>query len=166
MSPISNKQRGKFFEEKIAKTYRDIFNLSKHECYRAGSSGARTTIEYNGDITFSDPIKYPIITECKYRKNLDINDIFPICNNEVNKWIEQALSQQGLYKKMFKKDPLTLIICGKPYMSNPWCILLYYEQKSSQFNHITFTSEVYESVYSLVSLLDLPKIFKIWQLIK
>ena len=112
---ISNKARGKYLENKITNSYRKIFNLNEFECYRAGSSGARTSIEYNGDISFSNPNKYNLITECKYYSNLILNDFFPNCNSFIEKWLAQINIEKQHYIDKFNKIPLTIIIASKPH---------------------------------------------------
>lgn len=95
--------------------------MNRHECFRAGSSGARTTIEYNGDITLADPIKYNIITECKYRLDITLDDLFPVLNSEVENWLEQSNEQIKLYNaNLIKQEnynvPVSVIITGRPHM--------------------------------------------------
>lgn len=171
MSPISNKQRGKFFEEKITTFYRKLFGLSKHQCFRAGSSGARTSIELTGDITFTDPEKYPIITECKYRKTFELYDFFPICNRDVEDWIEQSERQKKLYNSHFNNiNPLLLLIVGKPYLSSPWVVILndidrFKDSKIFHLNHLTFTNKKINKQFIVLSLDDINEVFTFWKYI-
>lgn len=115
MSTNTNKRRGKYFEDVIVKDYRKLFRLDKYQCYRAGSSGARTSIEYNGDVSFSNPEQYPLITECKYYRNLTLDHFFPGCCSFINKWLQQINNQKQHYIDRFNKIPLTIIVAGRPY---------------------------------------------------
>ena len=141
----TNKSRGKYFEEKVVKEYRKTFNLSKVECYRASSSGARTTVEIQGDISFSDPIRYPIITECKYRISISPDDFFPIVNNEIEKWIDQNHNQINLFKKEFpdfKGNIYSSVIIGRPH------------QKVENYYTILTMENIYDNkfLYKIISL--------------
>ena len=119
--PNPNKARGKYFENKIVEAYRDTLNLSKLECYRSGSSGARTSLEITGDVSFNNPFKYQIITECKYRLSLDLDDLYPITSSEVDEFIEQNQKQEMLYIKnipseqVSKTNIISTIIMGRPH---------------------------------------------------
>lgn len=115
MEGNTNKRRGKYFEDVIVKDYRRIFRLDKYQCYRSGSSGARTTIEYNGDVSFNEPDKYPLITECKYYKNMTLDNFFPGCCSYINNWLQQINNQKHHYINNFNKVPLTIIVAGRPY---------------------------------------------------
>ena len=113
-----NRQRGKYYEDKIVKIFQKIFNLNKHQLYRASFSGARNTVELNGDLCFYDPEKYPLIIECKYYSNMILDHFFPACNSYVDKWLQQIQQEKRNYIQTFNKEPLTIIIAGKPYNSN------------------------------------------------
>lgn len=131
----TNKTRGKYFEEKIVKEYRKYLGLSKLECYRASSSGARTSLEVMGDISFNDPMRYPIITECKYRISITPDDFFPIVNNEIDKWIDQNKSQIELFKKEFPDyngKIYSSVIIGRPHQK----VENYYTIITSKINNI------------------------------
>lgn len=174
MPPISNKQRGKYFEEKITSYYRKIFELSNLQCFRSGSSGARTSIELTGDITFTDPITYPIITECKYRKDIDLTDFFPICNSEIDTWIEQSDRQYELLVANVKEiKPLKVLIVGKPYLSTPWVVILndindmnLTDSRVFKSNYLIFTSRKYNKRFLLTTLDNLKEIFHTWNIVK
>ena len=113
-----NKQRGKYYEDKIVKIFQKIFNLNKHQLYRASFSGMRNTVELNGDLCFYDPEKYPLIVECKYYQNMILDHFFPICNSYIDKWLLQIQNEKRNYINAFNKEPLTIIIAGKPYNNN------------------------------------------------
>lgn len=174
MPPISNKQRGKYFEEKITSYYRKIFELSNLQCFRSGSSGARISIELTGDITFTDPKAYPIITECKYRKDIDLTDFFPICNSEIDTWIEQSDRQYELFVTNIKEiKPLKVLIVGKPYLSIPWVVILndiddmnLTDSRVFKSNYLIFTSRKYNKRFLLTTLDNLKEIFHIWSNMK
>ena len=174
MPPISNKQRGKYFEEKITSYYRKIFELSNLQCFRSGSSGARISIELTGDITFTDPKAYPIITECKYRKDINLTDFFPICNSEIDTWIEQSDRQYELFVTNIKEiKPLKVLIVGKPYLSIPWVVILndiddinLTCSKVFQSNYLIFSSKKYDKRFLLTTLDNLIEIFFTWNLMK
>jgi hypothetical protein len=122
-SPASSKRKGKSFEDKIVDDVRELLYLDKYRCYRAGSSGSRTSIELTGDVSFTDPLKYRIIIECKYRKTLSLDDFFPVCSAEVCSWIEQNLEQKKRYINEFNVEPLSVIIASRPYMRNHYVIV-------------------------------------------
>lgn len=136
LKPLNtNKTRGKYFEEKIVKEYRKYLGLSKLECYRSSSSGARTSLEVTGDISFNDPIRYPIITECKYRISISLDDLFPSVNNEIEKWITQNKSQIELFRKEFPDyngKIYSSVIIGRPHQK----VENYYTIITSQMNNI------------------------------
>ena len=121
--PNINKQRGKYFEEKVVAAYRQLLNLQKHECYRASFSGARSSVELNGDISFSQPEKYPVITECKYYQNMSLENFFPICNSYIDEWLEQVQEEKHKYMSKFIVEPLVLIVTSKPYQKSPFMII-------------------------------------------
>ena len=131
----TNKNRGKYFEEKIVKEYRKHLGLSKLECFRASSSGARTSLEITGDISFSDPLRHPIITECKYRMSISLDDLFPSVNNEIEKWISQNMDQIELFKKEFPEyngKIFSSVIIGRPHQK----VENYYTIITSKMNNI------------------------------
>lgn len=120
--PNRNKQRGKYFENKVAETMRSVLNLDKHQCYRSSFSGARTTVEF-GDITFSEPEKYPIIVECKYYQEMRLDDFFPKCNSYIEKWVEQVIQEKQRYVDSFNKIPLVVIIAGRPHLQDSYVLI-------------------------------------------
>lgn len=155
-----NKRRGKYFEDKIAEDYRSILHLDKTQCYRSGSSGARTSIEYNGDISFSDPEKYPIVTECKYYKSMILDHFFPVCQSYIDKWIEQVLEEQSHYYNKFNKEPLTIIIAGKPYDKNYHVLLINYYNlhHSHKSSFIKLYSNVQKSYFILLNYSEIENL--------
>lgn len=119
-----NKIRGNYYEEKIVKLYRKTLGLNQFECYRAGSSGARQTLEINGDISFSDPNSYPIITECKYRINLQERDLFPYISSQCQSWIDQTIEEKDRYIKYFNHQVLALLVMGRPYIKDDFVLII------------------------------------------
>ena len=117
-----NKQHGKYFENKVAEQLRIALNLSKHECYRASFSGARSTVEI-GDITFSDPVKYPFIVECKYYQSMKLDDFYPECRSYIKEWINQLHQEKDRYIKQFNNIPIALIVAGRPRLSNSYVLV-------------------------------------------
>ena len=158
--PISNKQRGKYFENKITLDYQKLFKLDKTECYRAGSSGARTSIEYNGDISFSNPEKYPLITECKYYSKMTLDDFFPVCKSYIDKWLKQVYIEKDHYIKKYNKEPFVVIIAGRPYLNDHYVIILQENFKYLKDIRaiLKFYSESQKKQYNLISYSDLLKI--------
>ena len=140
-----NKARGKYFENKIVKLYQDWLNLNQYECYRAGSSGARTTIEFNGDISFADPLKYSIVTECKYYSNVILDHFFPVCNSYIDEWLKQLNEEKDRYIAQFNKVPLAVLIVGKPRNKNTYVIfedtkIINDYLKNNFINYLQFSS--------------------------
>ena len=169
-----NKRKGRYFEEKIANDYRTLFKLDKIDCYRSGSSGARTTVEYNGDITFSNPERYNLITECKFYKDLRLEHIFPICNSYIDTWLEQSKSQYVRYLRYFNKEPLSLIIAGKPFNKNNHFVI--WTNDSYLDNHklldklkvkeyAFFTSSMHNRQYLVFSYSNITAIFNLYKLL-
>lgn len=155
----TNKQRGKYFENKIVDAYRETLNVNKLECYRSGSSGARTSLEITGDISFSDPIKYKIITECKYRLDASLDDLFPNLNSESEKWIDQNTKQKSLFKQNVQiaevsenSYPICSVIIGRPHQSveNYYTILLHGDFDSYEFKQKIITYSKKNNKYFMV----------------
>lgn len=117
-----NKIRGNYFETKIVKALQSHFNLTKHDCHRAQASGNFQT-EY-GDIYFKDPKAYPLIVECKYRKEISLDWFFPDFNSEVLSWIAQIKESE---KKFISDFPslnfLSILIAARPNQRD-WYIMI------------------------------------------
>lgn len=148
--PNKNKARGKYFESKIVDAYRDTLNLNKLECYRSGSSGARTSLEITGDVSFNDPSTYSIITECKYRLDLTLDDLFPVLHSEVDQFIEQNSKQEILYIKSIQNDEIfktnemvSVIVIGRPHqkVENYYTLIM-------QIGSLKFTDKPCVNTYS------------------
>jgi len=109
MGRNKSKNKGKAFEERVAKIFRECWNLSKHECHRALSSGTYQ-VDYS-DIVFSpETIKRPhLVVECKKRAHLPANQLlsFP---NELKVWINQLEESVQKYFSHFQVYPLPLIV--------------------------------------------------------
>lgn len=162
--PNANKRKGKYFEDKIANDYREIFKLDKLECYRSSNSGARTSIEYNGDITFKEPLKYNLITECKFYSTLELTHIFPVCNSYIDEWISQLINEKKHYINNFNKDPLAIIIASKPYLKFHYVILL--EDKIKDIiPKITFYSNKHKKYFTMITYDNIELLFKKYKLI-
>lgn len=142
-----NKQRGKYFENKVAEQLRTIFNLNKHQCYRSSFSGARTTVEF-GDITFSEYEKYPLIVECKYYQDMKLDDFFPDCNSYIEQWIEQVRQEKDRYVKSFNKIPLVLIIAGRPHLTNNYIFIENDDKELNSFISSIESIQQYIKCYS------------------
>lgn len=162
--PNVNKRKGKYFEDKIAEDYRKIFNLSKLECYRSSNSGARLSLEYTGDITFKDPLRYNLITECKYYKDFSLEHVFPICQSYIEDWINQVFEERQHYKKQFHKSALSLIIASRPYLKHHYVILVSSESELIE-NKIRFYSKNHNQFFSLISYKDIIDLFKEFKLL-
>ena len=118
-----SKQIGVTFENKIAMDLRSALNLSKFECYRAGSSGVRA-IEF-ADITFNDWRRYPILVECKKRASLSIDDLWPHPTKEVLGWIDQVTQARRKYETEFPNiEPLVLLCMTRTYLRTPYTMIL------------------------------------------
>ena len=156
-----NKQHGKYFENKIAEQFRTALNLSKHECYRSSFSGARSTVEF-GDITFSDPVKYPFIIECKYYQSMKLDDFFPECKSYIKEWIKQLLQEKSRYIESFKKHPITLLVAGRPRLNDSYVLVEDYidNQFLQHFNRYMITSIDNTTSIRIVGLNDLLNIIK------
>lgn len=166
--PNTNKIKGKYFEEKIAKDYRDILKLSKLDCYRSSNSGARESIEYTGDITFKDPLKYNLITECKYYSSLKLEHIYPICNSYIDEWINQVFKEREHYKSQFNKEPLSIIIASKPYLKDHYIIIVNDNDCFNQYDiipKIVFYSKPNDRFFTLVSYSSIRLLFNSFSLI-
>ena len=162
-----NKRKGKYFEDKITKDYQTLFNLSKIECYRSSNSGARTSIEYNGDITFSDPIKYNLITECKFYKDIILDHIFPICQSYIDEWLKQSEVEKNHYIQQFNKIPLSIIIAGKPFNRNNHYVIITNDSitLSNISNYLIFRSSKMNRNYTLINYSDITLLFNQFSLI-
>lgn len=162
-----NKRKGKYFEDKITKDYQTLFNLSKIECYRSSNSGARTSIEYNGDITFSDPIKYNLITECKFYKDIILDHIFPICQSYIDEWLKQSEVEKNHYIQQFNKIPLSIIIAGKPFNRNNHYVIITNDNitLSNISNYLIFRSSKMNRNYTLINYSDITLLFNQFSLI-
>lgn len=173
----TNKRRGKYFEDVIVKDYRKIFKLDKFQCYRAGSSGARTTIEYNGDVSFAEPDKYALITECKYYKTCDLDHFFPTCSAYIDKWLLQLDKEKNHYIEQFglkirddMDGPLCILIVGKPYHKDHYLIIenedLYPIIENTFTSIIRFYSSKMRRHYIMISYYNLEVLFQIAHLIE
>lgn len=67
-----SKQKGKYFEEQVAKYFRQVLNETRENIHRAFTSGI-SNIE-KGDIVFTN---YKIVVECKNHSTFSYYDIFP-----------------------------------------------------------------------------------------
>ena len=163
----SNKRKGKYFEDKITKDYQTLFNLSKIECYRSSNSGARTSIEYNGDITFSDPVKYNLITECKFYKDIILDHIFPISQSYIDEWLKQSEVEKNHYINQFNKIPLSIIIAGKPFNRNNHYVIITNDSitLSNISNYLIFRSSKMNRNYTLINYSDITLLFNQFNLI-
>lgn len=161
-----NKARGKYFENKIVKLYQDWFKLNQYECYRAGSSGARTTIEFNGDISFADPLKYSIVTECKYYSNVLLDHFFPVCNNYIDEWLLQLNDERDRYVDQFNKIPLTLLVVGRPRNKNIYVTIQNNDEnidsyvKTNFSAYLQFYSNSLKRKYTMINVNMLEHVFK------
>lgn len=176
--PITNKQRGRYFEEKIVSEYRKLFKLQKFECYRAGASGARSSVELNGDVSFSQPEKYPLITECKYYQSMNLEDFYPVCNSYIEEWLTQVQEEKSRYMATFKREPLTIIVTSKPYQKLPYIIIendLYDDLSFFMDDFIDtygigcfvqFYSEKFKRYYMLISFNYVDRLFKAFNILK
>ena len=163
---LTNKARGKYLENKITSSYREIFNLNEFECYRAGSSGARTSIEYNGDISFSNPKKYPRITECKYYSKMTLDDFFSTCNSYIEKWLAQINIEKEHYIKKFNIIPLTIITASKPHGKIHIIIENIDYIPDRTISHIKFKSEKQNRFYYIIDYNYIIELFKSFKLLK
>ena len=163
-----NKRKGKYFEDKITKDYQILFNLNKIDCYRSSNSGARTSIEYNGDITFSDPIKYNLITECKFYKDLTLDHIFPICQSYIDNWLKQSEIEKEHYIKEFNKIPLSIIIASRPFNHNNHYVIITNNNFSLSSNiseYIIFKSSKMNRSYILINYSNITLLFEQFNLL-
>ena len=160
--PNVNKRKGKYFEEKIAEDYRKFFKLDKTECYRSGSSGARTSIEYNGDISFSNPNKYRIITECKYYSDMILDHFFPVCHSYIDYWITQVEEEKSRYIQKYHEIPLSIIIAGRPYDKNYHVVIINDNINLDPIKcKLTFYSKLHAREFILINYSDLSSILKV-----
>jgi len=108
---MSNKSKGKGkrFEEYVAKIFREKWNLKKHECHRALSSGTYK-VDYS-DIVFNpDEYRRPhLIVECKKRASLPANQLLTF-STEFDNWIEQLNKAANKYQEYFDIYPLKLLV--------------------------------------------------------
>jgi len=109
MGKNKSKNKGKQFEERVAKIFRECWHLSKHECHRALSSGTYQ-VDYS-DIVFSpETIERPhLIVECKKRKSVPANQLLTF-TSEFNNWLEQVEEASEKYFQHFQVYPVSLIV--------------------------------------------------------
>jgi len=104
-----SKNKGKQFEERVAKIFRECWNLKKHECHRALSSGTYQ-VDYS-DIVFSpDTIKRPhLIVECKKRSRVSANQLLTF-TSELKDWVNQLEVASHKYYEHFGVFPFPMIV--------------------------------------------------------
>lgn len=105
---VSNKTRGKYFEETISEKLRNYFGYSKLDIHRNQNSGNFST-EF-GDIQ----LPFDCIVECKYQKSWDYIHLLK-GNATIDNWLSQLDESYNKYKIVYKREPIKLLIISKPY---------------------------------------------------
>jgi hypothetical protein len=109
-----NKEKGKYFENKIVQKIRKSFELKPHECRRADESG-NGTFEY-GDIYFTDFEKYPFVFECKFHESWTFQGLFPSLNKIFLDWYEELYDATIKYNNYYKHEPyFSGVVFSKSY---------------------------------------------------
>lgn len=118
------KNKGNYYENKIANITKSILGLEPYECKRASSSG-NEAFEF-ADIYFTNPKKYSIILECKFHNDWDFRSLWPSVNAKFLKFLEEIEEANLKYQKTFNKDPIFCgVVFSKPYYKN--FVLTWYE---------------------------------------
>jgi len=107
-----SKDKGKRFEERVARIFRECWNLKKYECHRALSSGTYQ-VDYS-DIVFSpETIERPhLIVECKIRASISANQLLTFTSDtqEFKSWMKQLDQSSEKYFKHFKVYPVPILV--------------------------------------------------------
>ena len=114
----ANKQKGKYFENRVVKLLRESLELNDHECLRSPFSG-NGEFEF-GDIYFTNIKKYPIIIECKFGYDWTDSDFMPGLSKKLHNFVDQVSNSE---KKYFQKmssitdnsNLFTCVVLSKPY---------------------------------------------------
>jgi hypothetical protein len=108
------KQKGKYFEDVVAKKVSAYLNLKKHQCYRSPFSG-NGPFEY-GDIKFSDPSIYDMVLECKFHNNWDIRALYPNLGATIQDFVSEVFVAAEKYEHDWDKKPRFWgVVLSKPY---------------------------------------------------
>ncbi len=118
---MSNKDRGKYFENYVVANIKTYLNLKNRDIYRSSTSGNYSK-EY-GDITFSTAAKindevitiYPWIIECKFQKNWSMSMMFSHSKEFQSHWLELEQQTEKYIKNYPGIIPLKSLIISKPY---------------------------------------------------
>ena len=112
--PSKQKAKGKYFEDRIAEHIKTTLNLRENECTRSPNSG-NGEFEF-GDIFFTDPLRYPYVSECKFGYDWDLKSLFPRLNKQLSKFLQQNNEAVEKYKsKMHQTPRFSGVILSKPY---------------------------------------------------
>jgi len=110
-----SKDKGKYFEDKIASITREILHLRPHECKRCLASG-NEAFEY-GDVYFSDPEKFSFVFECKFHEDWTFSSIFPVLSGKMLGFLHEVFPPRVKYRNYFGRDPfLSCVVFSKAYM--------------------------------------------------
>lgn len=108
-----NKQRGKYFEDKIAASIRKSWSLKPHQCKRCAFSG-EANHEY-GDIWFNDYEKYPVVLECKFQAFWNFQSLFKTLPQKFYEFMEQLGEAVDQYAGYFGQQPaFSGVVFSKP----------------------------------------------------
>jgi len=108
-----SKDRGTYYEQKIAKHIRDRFSFDKWVCRRASSSGTEE-LEF-GDIVFNDPTKFPAVIECKFGYGWNFKALWPDLNKIFIDFLDEAMIAGDKYRRTIGKEPVVFVVFSRPY---------------------------------------------------
>jgi hypothetical protein len=156
-----NKNKGKYFENKIAKLIREAYGLKNHECRRADESG-NGKFEY-GDIFFTDYEKYPQVYEIKFHEEWTFQGLFPRLNKLFLNWYEELYAAIQKYTFYYMTPPeVNGLIFSKAYheiymisdkrYKNISC-MTYSQPYDIKYNGSIVTKDLY--LYSFEEFLDM-----------
>jgi len=153
------KERGKYFETKTANCIRNCFGLKEYECRRAPNSG-NGEFEF-GDIFFTDPVKYPLVIECKWGYDWDFTTLFPETNKLVLNFLEKVYIARNKYINKFATAPYaTGVVMAKPHWP---CIFV----TTSFYDGLAIikpkTDFVFENVSMPIYIYSFENVLSLWK---
>jgi hypothetical protein len=146
---VSNKTRGKYFEDTVAEKIANHLNYSKLDIHRNQDSGNFST--EIGDIH----LPFECVIECKFQKAWSYQN-FMKKNKLIDNWLQQLNEASNKYEKLFNKSPIIkALVISKPYEN----IYVFVNENPSQ---ITNVYGVYDDMYiiTLDSFLKMLERFK------
>jgi hypothetical protein len=134
-----NKQRGKYFEDKVAAIIRTELGLNKGEAHRFYESGMATG-EY-GDIR----LPYPWVVECKYYQDISLDTLVFSKSKRLKEWFTSLNKDAKKYESVYNKKPLKTLITSRPHFIILTIIPLDLDNLSNDFIDISRLSALIQS---------------------